>query len=218
MKGLKIAGRGAWIGAGLIAAATGAAAQEGMFMKDVLGTIGIIPKDQPPIEYRERPPLVVPPKLELRDPVAPNAVEARIPEWPKDPDVIEARRKEAEARVPITEMERRRMNADSGARLSIDEIRAGRKPGAGIPTSPTYRPGDGGRADSWVHPDQLRAQGRKPETLVPGPEPERQLLSEPPSGFRRPAAGAVVRADSEPVVREDEADPKAYHRQQQLRR
>jgi hypothetical protein len=42
------------------------------------------------IEYRERSPLVVPPKLDLPPPGAANA-EAKVPNWPKDPD--EARRK-----------------------------------------------------------------------------------------------------------------------------
>jgi len=42
-------------------AATGASAQEGMFAKDLLGSVGIIPKERPRIDYRERAPLVLPP-------------------------------------------------------------------------------------------------------------------------------------------------------------
>src|SRR4029079_12133310 len=44
------------------------------------------------IEYRERSPLVVPPKLELRPPEALKG-EIKDPNWPKDPD--EQRRKAA---------------------------------------------------------------------------------------------------------------------------
>ena len=44
------------------------------------------------IEYRERSPLVVPPKLDLPPPAAASA-EVKAPNWPKDPD--EARRKAA---------------------------------------------------------------------------------------------------------------------------
>ena len=44
------------------------------------------------IEYRERSPLVVPPKLDLPPPAA-TAAEAKAPNWPKDPD--EQRRKAA---------------------------------------------------------------------------------------------------------------------------
>ena len=43
------------------------------------------------IEYRERSPLVVPPKLDLPQPA--NSAAANAPNWPKDPD--EARRKAA---------------------------------------------------------------------------------------------------------------------------
>src|SRR5213592_27977 len=43
------------------------------------------------IEYRERSPLVVPPRIDLPPPAA--ATEAKAPNWPKDPD--EARRKAA---------------------------------------------------------------------------------------------------------------------------
>ena len=44
------------------------------------------------IEYRERSPLVVPPKLDLPPPAAASA-EVKAANWPKDPD--EARRKAA---------------------------------------------------------------------------------------------------------------------------
>ena len=44
------------------------------------------------IEYRERSPLVVPPKLDLPPPAA-TAAEVKAPNWPKDPD--EQRRKAA---------------------------------------------------------------------------------------------------------------------------
>src|SRR5215218_8128428 len=42
------------IGLGALAlGATGASAQEGVVMKNILGSIGIIPKDRPKIDYRE---------------------------------------------------------------------------------------------------------------------------------------------------------------------
>ena len=46
------------------------------------------------IDYRERSPLVVPPKLDLPPPAG-TAAEAKAPNWPKDPD--EQRRKAAVA-------------------------------------------------------------------------------------------------------------------------
>ena len=56
-----------WWPAGFVAAA-GARAEEGVLMKSILGTIGIIPEDRPAIDYRERAPLVLPPRMDLREP------------------------------------------------------------------------------------------------------------------------------------------------------
>jgi len=216
MRGFRIARWGVLIAVGAAASVGGAAAQEGAFMKDMLGTIGIIPKDRDPIDYRERAPLVVPPKLDLRTP-APAGAAANSPQWPRDPDVIKARRREAEAQVPITQMERRRFNEDSGGTLSAAEIRAGARPGASVTTQPVYRHGDSSREDSWVNPELLRAKP-KDSAVLAGAEPDRQLLTDPPVGYRKPAPGARVRADSEPVTRVDEADPKAYLAQERKRR
>lgn len=194
------------------------AEEEGVFMKDMLGSIGLIGKERPPIQYRERAPLVVPPRLDLRDPVAPGSTEARNPQWPDDPDLVEKRRRAADAKIPITEMERRRAG-ENNPRLSAEELRAGRRPGAGIPTEPVVRHGDSSRDELWVRPDVLRAQGRPASepVVAGGAEPERNRLSQPPAGFRKPADGAVMRRDFEPIVREDEADPKAFIRQQNRR-
>ena len=73
------------------------------------------------------------------------------------------------------------------------------------------------RADTWVHPDQLRAKSRAAEEAT-GPEPARRSLTQPPTGFRAPAAGAPVVANSEPEIKEDEANPRLYHREQAQRR
>ena len=99
-------------------AATGASAQEGMFAKDLLGSVGIIPKERPRIDYRERAPLVLPPKMELRDPADPQGLHAANPQWPNDPDVAAAKRREADARTPVTQTERRRV--EQNATLSIE--------------------------------------------------------------------------------------------------
>jgi hypothetical protein len=199
----------------LVLAATGAAAQEGAFMKDFLGSIGLIPPEKPPIEYRERAPLVLPPRMELRDPAQRTAVQAH-PQWPNDPDVLAARRREAEANIPVTQTERRRI--EQNATLPIDEIRKGRRPGAEIPTAPVVRRGDNQRDDFWVHPDRLRAEGKKEEEplLAAGVEPDRKDLTEPPPGFRKPTA--TLKRDFEAPRREDDADPKVYLREQAARR
>ena len=96
-----------------------------MFARDLLGSVGIIPKERPRIDYRERAPLVLPPKMELRDPADPQALHAANPQWPNDPDLAGKRRREAEARAPVTQSETRRMSGNNPM-LSPDEtVRAG---------------------------------------------------------------------------------------------
>ena len=195
-------------------ATTAASAQEGMFAKDLLGSVGIIPKERPRIDYRERAPLVLPPKMELRDPADPQGLHAANPQWPNDPDVAAARRREADARTPVTHTERRRV--EQNATLSLEEIRSGRRAGAGIPDAPVVRRGDSSREDTWIHPDQLRREGRKEDTQLSSmDEPERRDLTQPPSGFRKPTL--QVKRDFEVTRAEDDADPKVYMREQAKR-
>jgi hypothetical protein len=211
-----VARAGALAAAALMASLTGAPAQEGVFMKDLLGSMGIIPKEKPPIEYRERAPLVLPPRMELREPTQRTAVQAN-PQWPNDPDVLAERRRQAEENMPVTQTERRRL--EQNPTLSIHEIRAGRRPGAEIPTAPVVRRGDNQKDDFWVHPDRLRAEGKKDDDTVlqVGVEPERRELTQPPTGLR--TATMPLKRDFEaPNHRDDEADPKVYLREQAARR
>src|SRR5262245_34571392 len=60
-----------------------AAAQDESFAKKALSTIGIIAPDQAPIDYKERAPLVVPPKYTLPPPQ--DKVANRGAAWPVDP-------------------------------------------------------------------------------------------------------------------------------------
>jgi hypothetical protein len=211
---LDIARLGALLGAAALAAATGAAAQEGMFAKDLFASMGLIPKERPNIDYRERAPLVLPPRMDLRDPADPKGVIAANPQWPNDPDVAAARRRDADARTPVTATERRRV--EQNPTLGIEDIRAGRRAGAGVPDGPVVRRGDNVRETTWIHPDQLRREGvKKDEPLSSMEEPERRDLTQPPTGLRKPTM--QVKRDFEVVRQEDEADPKVYLREQAQR-
>jgi hypothetical protein len=203
----------------MVASAGATRASDGVFMKDLLGSVGIIPEDKPPIAYRERAPLVLPPKASLPTPVAP--ARQRNAEWPKDPEVVAQKRRESAERVPITEDERYRM-LQGNPRLSVDELRAGRRAGVGIPTEPATRVNDNNSRDVLlVHPDVLRGQRQavdgEGDARDPRTEPKRKALTEPPSGFRMPSDRAVMRNDFEPTLRPDEADPIGYIRQQNNR-
>jgi hypothetical protein len=211
MKGIGIVRLGLVLGAGLLSlAATGAQAQEGVLMKNFLGSIGLLPEDRDPIVYRERPPLVLPRQMELRDPVEPGSLQARGPQWPKDPDVTARRRKEAEENMPAGTSEKQRMGG-SKSQLTAQEMRAGRRAGAEITTAPVTR----SENRDWIHPDVLRAQGRQREALVAdGETPLRRTLTDPPVALRRSATGQPIRGSFEAPVKEDESDPRAYLRRQ----
>src|SRR3954452_12841006 len=90
------------LGIGLVMSASAARAEddeddstfEEKIIKQIMTGIGGTNMENTGIEYRERSPLVVPPKIDLPPP-ATAAVEAPVPNWPKDPEV--KRRKEAKA-------------------------------------------------------------------------------------------------------------------------
>jgi hypothetical protein len=213
MKGIGIARIGL-VAVGLTAAAfaTTAAAQEGQLVKNLLSGIGVIPEDKDPIDYRERPPLVLPPRMDLRDPAQPGSARAGNGQWPNDPDVAERRRRAAEAQTPATETDAYRMNGRN-TRLTVDEMRAGRRAGAEVPNAPVAPKSDNGH---WMNPDVLRAQhaqGRSSE-VADGNEGTRRSLTEPPSAYRRSATGQPIKGSFGVTERVDEADPRVFQRQQ----
>ena len=215
MKGIKIT-RFRLAAASLVVAAglaTGARAQEGELFKNLLGGMGIIPQDKGPIEYRERAPLVLPPRMDLREPAVSGSLQASNPQWPNDPDVAARKRQTAEERTPITQTDRYRMN-NKNTRLTVDEIRSGRQAGANITTAPQPR-----RDNAWIHPDVLRAQHEQQRSSAPvaGDEATRRSLTDPPSAYRKSATGQPIRSTWEARVTEDPADPKTFHREQQRR-
>src|ERR1700733_3177555 len=63
---------------------------EEKIIEGIMAGIGGTNMDNRGIDYRERSPLVVPPRLDLPPPQT-TATEVKAPNWPKDPD--EARRK-----------------------------------------------------------------------------------------------------------------------------
>src|ERR1700742_2647768 len=83
------------LGIGLVMATGAARAQddededksfEDKIIEGIMTGIGGTNMDNRGIDYRERSPLVVPPKLDLPPPAAPQA-DAKAPSnWPKDPD------------------------------------------------------------------------------------------------------------------------------------
>lgn len=210
MQGLKIFGCASALA--LLFAASGASAQEGEMMKSILGSIGIIPKEKAPIVYNERPPLVLPPKLDLPPPAPGGGAEARNGNWPNDPDVAAARKASAEARAPYTSTELYKNS--NGKPLSIEEMRAGRNPNNYVKT-----PGPVGRQaeKTILSPDELRAFTTNKDAKLEGDGLERRYLSDPPGGLLKAAGGAPLKASVEPPAVGDPDSPQNFIRQQNRR-
>lgn len=200
----------------LLAAGTAQAQQSGDLMRDALSGIGLLEKPQAPIDYHERPPLVMPPKIDGNALPAPRA-RAKNAAWPKDPEIVAREREAEENRVPKGNQALGRYN-DNNATVAVDEIRAGRRAGANLTTSAEDRPGDNTRRSSWLNPLEL-FKGKSEEADASGVEPARGSLVEPPTGYRQPPR--KVERSGEPVksanVDREEADPRAYLRSQQAR-
>lgn len=201
------------IGAGalVLVGATGAVAQEGVIFKSLLGSVGILPKERPPIQYHERAPLVLPPKMELRAPANPADLEARA-NWPKDPDVRAARKESFEARAPERLTERYR-NSEA-FRLSIDEIQAGRRVGA---RAPAFDPAaNDNRSDkSRLSPVELRGFSKEERPTTDGLK--RQALTDPPEDLLKAVGGRKLKATRDAMPAGDPDSPTAFQRQQSAR-
>ena len=143
------------------------------------------------IEYRERSPLVVPPRLDLPPPA--SAAEVKAANWPKDPD--DTRRKAA---IEARKKNKGTTNADAFAPprpLSQEELNKGRTATPARTSSDPVEPGFGA-AQKTLSPDQLGYTGGIWSTMFGGNktesapftgEPTRQTLTQPPTGYQTPS-------------------------------
>jgi hypothetical protein len=215
MKGIRLARVAVGAAALMLAAAPGAMAQEGEAAKSILGAIGIIPKDPPRIDYRERAPLVLPSKTDLPSPLASDAVEGRAANWPKDPDAMAARKDAAEARKPWMQTEEYKNS--EGKRLSIEEMRAGRRAGVANRQAPSLS--DERRAEfNRMTPDELRAFSKADEPKLDPTQLKRRYLTDPPQDLLKAAGNAPLKATVDPRPMGDPDSPQAFQREQAARR
>jgi hypothetical protein len=162
---------------------------EEKIIEGVIKGLGGTNMDNTGIDYRERSPLVVPPKLDLPPPAA-AAKETTAPNWPKDPD--EARRKAEIAR-------RKKDNKDpmyQSRILSPDELNKGRiSPNSGPVTPDSVVPGGEPGQTAILSPSQLGFDGKvfnmfKGNSAEIGQfkqEPPRESLTQPPPGYQTPS-------------------------------
>ncbi|HKS20893.1 MAG TPA: hypothetical protein VJS63_16940 [Bradyrhizobium sp.] len=156
---------------------------EEKIIENIMRGIGGTNMENRGIEYRERSPLVVPPKLDLPPPAA---AAAQAPNWPKDPD--EQRRKAAADA-------RKKANKDpqEASRLltpsELAEKRGPKSSGGESVDQP------GGSPSAILSPSQLGYSGgfsglfggNKAETAPFKGEPTRETLTQPPPGYQTPS-------------------------------
>jgi hypothetical protein len=162
---------------------------EEKLIDNLMSGIGAKSMEKKGIEYRERSPLVVPPKLDLPPPAGTEAKNA--PNWPKDPD--ERRRKEAiaqrkkavkatenwQAARPLTPAEMKAGTAAAPERTSNDPIQPGTN------GNPSLSPAElGFTGGLW---GMMKGSGNSSESKQFTTEPPRQSLVEPPPGYQTPS-------------------------------
>jgi type IV secretory pathway VirB10-like protein len=160
---------------------------EEKIIEGIMAGIGGTNMENRGIEYRERSPLVVPPKLDLPPPASASA-DVKAPNWPKDPDearrkaAIAARKKEnkdpVEASRILTPSELNKGKVAATARNSDDPIQPGSQN-----NNPILSPSQLGYNGSFSG----LFGGSKSETAPFKGEPTRDSLTQPPSGYQTPS-------------------------------
>jgi len=184
------------LGIGVVMTAGAARAQEDdeddktfeeKIIEGIMAGIGGTNMENRGIDYRERSPLVVPPKLDLPPPASASA-DVKASNWPKDPD--EARRKAAIA-------SRKKENKDprEAARiLTPSELAVGKTAAPSRTSNDPIQPGNSYN-NPILSPSQLGYNGgfsglfggNKAETAPFKGEPTRDSLTQPPSGYQTPS-------------------------------
>jgi hypothetical protein len=183
------------LGIGLVMTAGAARAQEDdeddktfeeKIIEGIMAGIGGTNMENRGIDYRERSPLVVPPKLDLPPPA--SSADVKAPNWPKDPD--EARRKAAVAA-------RKKENKDpreASRILTPSELSVGKTAPSSRTSNDPIQPGNSFN-NPILSPSQLGYSGgfsglfggNKAETAPFKGEPTRESLTQPPSGYQTPS-------------------------------
>jgi type IV secretory pathway VirB10-like protein len=160
---------------------------EEKIIEGIMAGIGGTNMENRGIDYRERSPLVVPPKLDLPPPASASA-DVKAPNWPKDPD--EARRKAAIAA-------RKKENKDpveASRILTPSELNKGKIAATARGSDDPVQPGSQNN-NPILSPSQLGYNGSfsglfggsKSETAPFKGEPTRESLTQPPSGYQTPS-------------------------------
>jgi hypothetical protein len=163
---------------------------EDKIITGIMKGLGGINMDNSGIDYRERSPLVVPPKLDLPPPAS-ASTETKAPNWPKDPDeakrkaMIAARKKankdpmEQSRILTPSELNGVRTTGSSGGTAVSDSAVPGGDPGRNAILNPSQLGYSGGLSGLF--------RGNKAETAPFKGEPTRETLTMPPPGYQTPS-------------------------------
>jgi hypothetical protein len=182
------------LGVGLVMTAGAARAQsndeddktfEEKIIEGIMAGIGGTNMENRGIDYRERSPLVVPPRIDLPPPAA-AAGEIKDPNWPKDPD--ESRRKAAIAARKKSKPD----TIEQSRLLTPSELNATRTSPQASTSNDPVQPGNSFN-NPILSPSQLGFNGftnifgNKAETAPFKGEPTRDSLTQPPVGYQTPS-------------------------------
>ncbi len=198
----------ATIGAALLAVSVPANAQEEedngydiQIIRRVLSAVGLR-DDRPPIDYRERSPLVVPPSTSLPPPMSGNVNAAN---WPVDPEIQEQRMRKTAAKAPGATGD---PVVDDGKPLLPSELAKGRAKRGVAPGPTTEFPNvsqkELGTPNVFSFFSKAISPGDKEESKPFTQEPPRTSLLEPPPGYQTPAstfAYGVGKKDDRPTAK-----------------
>ena len=204
------------LGIGVVMSANAARAEddeddstfEEKIIKQIMTGIGGTNMENTGIDYRERSPLVVPPKIDLPPPAA-AAAEAPVPNWPKDPDV-QKRKAALAARKKDNKDPREASRVLTPSELAVGKTAPARR------SAETNQPGETG-ANAILSPSQLGYEGglkglfggSKTETAPFKGEPTRDTLTMPPPGYQTPSPGYAYGTGPKESLVQKEYNPAA---------
>ena len=182
-------------------------------IRRVLSAVGLR-DDKPPIDYRERSPLVVPPSTSLPAPMSGNVA---APNWPVDPEIKEYRLRNAASKVPGATGD---PVVDDGKPLPPSELAKGRAK-RGVASGPvTEFPNVSQKELGTPNVFSFFSKAfngvvEKEESATFTQEPPRASLLEPPPGYQTPAstyAYGTGKKDNKPTAKNYTATHGEYER------
>jgi len=157
----------------------------GSIFAPVIGFTGLGGGDKPPpIVYRERGKLVLPPNSDLPPPGSSAAAD---PSWPLDQEIVRKKALKEEAKKSIAGVGDARLRYTHGFPANEPvTVRAVNPEGQTV----RCEGGCGSSSSVLSNLNPLKWVGMGKSNAALGPEPDREWLTDPPKGFRAPVEAA----------------------------